>query len=160
MADGLDRQRRPRLDRDALLALWQDGVPLRIAWLVFADESSATRFRDLQRTNSHLEFQRSLQIGFLARLYAGERRVVGNEGGSDAELIQIFQGYFSKTAEADWEKDIVAALGKIFYEVRVEWQREPPDVRRPRKPVLSDSPARARSSMGAGTTKRARAIPG
>jgi hypothetical protein len=135
MADGLDRQRRPQLDRDALLALWQDGVPLRIAWLVFADEPSATRFRDLKRTDSHLEFQRSLQIGFLARLYAGERRVVGNEGGSDAELIQIFQGYFSKTAEVDWEKDIVAALGKIFYEVRVEWKREPPDVTRPPQPA-------------------------
>jgi hypothetical protein len=160
MADGLDRQRRPRLDRDALLALWQDGVPLRIAWLVFADESSATRFRDLQRTDSHLEFQRSLQIGFLARLYAGERRVVGNEGGSDAELIQIFQGYFSKTAEVDWEKDIVAALGKIFYEVRVEWQREPPDATRPRQPALWIHPRELEAQWELGPPSAPEPFPG
>jgi hypothetical protein len=135
MADSHDRQRRPQLDRDPLLALWQDGVPLGHAWEVFADEWSATRFRELQRTDSHLGFQRSLQIGFVARLYAGERQAIGIEGGSDVGPILIPQYYFSKTAEVDWGKGTVAALGKIFHEVRVQWQREPPDVTRPRQPA-------------------------
>jgi hypothetical protein len=136
MADRLDRQRRPQLDREALDALWQDVVPLRIAWLVFADESSATRFRELQRTDSHLGFQRALQIGFVARLYAGERPAIGVEDGSDAGKILIDQCYFSETAEVDWKKGVVVALGRKFHEVKVRWEREPPDKTRPPKPVL------------------------
>jgi hypothetical protein len=136
MAGRLDRLRRPQLDQDTLLALWQDGVPLRYAWEVFADEWSAARFRELQRTDSHLAFQRSLQTGFLARLYASEHQTIGVEHGSDARRILIDQCYFSETAEVDWKKSIVVALGKIFYEVRVQWQREPPDKTRPIRTAL------------------------
>jgi hypothetical protein len=49
------------LEQEALLALWQDGVPLGIAWLVFAAEWATTRFRELQRTDSHLPLRQSLK---------------------------------------------------------------------------------------------------
>jgi hypothetical protein len=133
--NSLDRQRRPQLERDALLALWQDGVPLGHAWEVFADEWSATRYRELQRTDSHLGLKRLLKLDLIARLYAGELKAIGIEGASDAGPILIPQYYFSKTAEIDWEKGIDSALGKVFHEVRVQWQRESPDVARPRKPA-------------------------
>jgi hypothetical protein len=123
------------LERDALLALWQDGVPLGHAWEVFADEWSATSYRELQRTDSHLGLKRLLKLDLRARLYAGELKAIGIEGASDAGPILIPQYYFSKTAKVDRENGIVSALGKIFYEVRIIWEREPPDETRQLKPV-------------------------
>jgi Cyanate lyase C-terminal domain len=89
------------LERDALLALWQDGVPLGHAWEGFADEWSATRYRELQRTHSHLGLKRLLKLDLIARLYAGELKAIGIEGASDTGPILIPQYYFSKTAEID-----------------------------------------------------------
>jgi hypothetical protein len=123
------------LEREALLALWRDGVPLGHAWEVFADEWSATRLRELQRTDSHLGLKHLLKVDLIARLYAGQLQAIGIESGGDAGRILIDQCYFSKTAEIDWENDIVAALRKLFFEVRVQWQREPPDVTRPLRPM-------------------------
>jgi hypothetical protein len=115
------------LERDELLALWQDGVPLSIAWLVFADEWSAARFYQLKRIDSRLELvelERRLKVDHLGHLLAGKLETLGNQEGSDAGLVQIAQYYYSKTVETDWEQDKVATAGKIFHGVRVRWQRK------------------------------------
>jgi hypothetical protein len=109
-------------------------VPLGNAWLVFADERNTSRFYELQRANSHLELERLLKVDHLDRLRAGKHQVLGIQEGSDAGPILMAQYYFSKTAEVDWEKDKVTALGKIFHEVRVKWEREP-DEGQPPKPT-------------------------
>jgi len=123
------------LERDELLALWQNGVPLRYAWEVFAEEWSATRFRELQRTNSHLGLKHLLEVDLIARLYARKLQAIGIEGGSNAGPILMDQYYFSKTAEIDREKGIVAALGRTFHEVKIIWEREPSDLTRPLRPA-------------------------
>jgi hypothetical protein len=133
--NSLDLQRRPQLEQDALLALWQEGVPLGNAWLVFTDERNTTRFYELQRTNSHLELQRLLKADLIGCLRDGKRRALGVQEGSDHGLIVIPQYYFSKNAEVDWEKDKITAAGKIFHEVIVQWEREPPDEGQPPKPT-------------------------
>jgi hypothetical protein len=104
-----------------LLKAWQKGVALGHAWWAFADTENKKRFRELQRKGggSHLGLQRSLEIDLAARISASELKALGIEHGSDAGPIFIPQYYFSKTAEIDWDKEIVAALGKKFYEVRI-----------------------------------------
>jgi hypothetical protein len=118
---------RAQLERDELLALWQDGVPLGIAWLVFADEWSTARFYQLKRIGSRLELvelERRLKVDHLAHLLVGKLETLGIEEGSNAGLSLIAQYYYSKTSEIDWEKDKVATAGKIFHGVRVRWQRK------------------------------------
>jgi hypothetical protein len=128
-------ERRAKLEQDTLLALWQDGVPLSVACLVFADEQIATRFFQLRRTGSHLELQRVLQSDLIGRLREGKRQALGIQEGSDPGLILIPQYYFSKTAQFDWENDIIVAIGKVFHEVRVKWEREQPGQGRALKPT-------------------------
>ena len=158
--NSLDRQRRPQLEQDALLALWQEGVPLGNAWLVFTDERNTTRFYELQRTNSHLELQRLLKSDLVGRLRDGKRQALGIQEGSDAGPILIPQYYFSKTAEVDWEKDIVAAMGKIFHEVRVKWEREPPDQARPRQPTRWIHPRELEAQSELGPPTEPEGFPG
>jgi hypothetical protein len=123
------------LEQDALLTLWQDGVPLSTAWLVFADEWSTTRFRELQQTDSHLPMEQFLKDVLIDDLRIAKRQALGVQEGSDAGLVWVPQYYFLKTAEVNWEKDIVRTAGKIFYGVRVKWERESQDPTRPRKPA-------------------------
>jgi hypothetical protein len=135
MAHGPDQQSRPQLEQDTLFTQWQEGVLLGAAWLVYADERDSTRFFELRRIGSHLELQSFLQGHLMGRLRDGTLQALGIQEGSDAGPIQIPQYYFSKTAQVDWEKDIVAAIGKTFHEVRVKWAREPPDPTRPVQPT-------------------------
>jgi hypothetical protein len=72
-----DRQQRPQLEQDALLALWLEGVPLGNAWLVFTDERNTTRFYELQRTDSDLELQHRLKADLMGHLRDGKRRALG-----------------------------------------------------------------------------------
>ena len=110
-----------------LFAAWQDGVVLGHAWWAFAEKRNKKTFRELQRRGEHLGLRRSLEIDLIARLYAGELQAIGIEGGSDAGPIHIPQYYFSRTAEVDWDKETVTAIGKKFYEITVQGEREPGD---------------------------------
>ena len=62
-----------------LLAAWQNGVRLGLAWLVFADERNKERFRELQERGdgSHLGRQNWMEFDLSARLYAGELQAIG-----------------------------------------------------------------------------------
>jgi hypothetical protein len=113
------------MERDALLSLWREGVPLATAWLVLVDERIATHFFELRRAGSHLEQQRFLQSDLIARLRDGKLQAIGIQEGSDAGPILIPEYYFVKTAQFDWENDVVTAAGKVFHGVRVKWEREP-----------------------------------
>jgi hypothetical protein len=122
-----------------LFEAWQNGVQLGHAWWVFADAQNKKRFRGLQREGggSHLGLQRSLEIDLVARISGGELQAIGIEDGSDAGPILIPPYYFSKTAEIDWDKETVVALGRKFHEVTVQGEREPLDWV-PREPELVD----------------------
>jgi len=88
------------LEKDTLLALWQDGVPLGIAWLVFAKEWATARFRELRRTDSHVPLQQSLKNDLIDGLLGNKRQALGIEEGSEAGPILLPQYYFS-THEGD-----------------------------------------------------------
>ena len=49
------------------------------------------------------------------------------EGGSDAGPAVIPQRYFWRTEEIDWDSETITSLGKKFYHVRVQGEREPED---------------------------------
>ena len=106
------------------------------AWWVFADNRNKERFRERQREGKgiHLGIRYSLQIDLIARLEDRQLQAYGIEEGSDAGPIHIAEYYFSKTAEVDYDNDTVSALGKKFYEVRVQGDREPPDETQPSEP--------------------------
>jgi hypothetical protein len=110
-----------------LLAAWEDGVPLGIAWWVFADNENKKRFRERhdEGRDVHLQLQYTLEVDLIARLEAGRLQAYGIEEGSDTGPIRIAKYYFSKTAKVDYLSDTVTALGKKFYEVRVQGEREP-----------------------------------
>ncbi len=110
-----------------LLAAWQNGVVLGHAWWAFADKRNKKTFRELQRRGEHLGLQRSLEIDLIARLFAGELQAIGIEDGSDAGPIHIPQYYFSRTAEIDWDKETVTAIGKKFHEITIQRERGPAD---------------------------------
>jgi hypothetical protein len=148
------------LEQDALLALWQEGVPLGNAWLVFTDERNTTRFFELQRTNSHLELQRLLKAELMGRLRDGKRRALGVQEGSDPRLVVIPQYYFSKNAEVDWEKDKITAAGKVFHEVIVRWEREPPDEGQPPKPTRWIHPGELEALLERGPPREPEPFPG
>ena len=63
------------------------------------------------------------------RIADGDFQAFGFEHGGDARPVLIAKYYFSKTAEVDWDRETVEALGKKFYEVRIqgEEEQEPPD---------------------------------
>jgi hypothetical protein len=105
-----------------LLAAWQNGARLGLAWLGFADERNKERFGELQARGdgSHLGRQNWMEIDLIARLYAGELQAIGIEYGSDAGPTLIPQYYFSRAAKVDWERETVAELGKKFEQVRVQ----------------------------------------
>ena len=109
------------------LAAWEDGVTLGSAWWVFADEWNKKRFRDRQLDGhgSHLAIQRGLEIDLIARLEDGQLKAYGIEEGSDVGPVLIAGYYFSKTCKIDYQDDTVTGLGKKFYEVRIQRQREP-----------------------------------
>lgn len=108
-----------------LFEAWQNGVQLGHAWWAFAGARNKNRFRELQREGEHVGLQRSLEIELAARISAGELKAIGIEDGSDAGPVFIPQYYFSKTVIIDWDKDIVTALSRKFYEVRVHDERKP-----------------------------------
>ena len=134
-ANSLYRERRPQLDQEALLALWLNGVPLRVAWLVFADELNAIRYFELRRVGSHLELERFLKADHLDQLRAGKRQAIAVQESSDAGLVLTRQHYFLKTAEVDWENDKITSAGKTFHGVISPWGRELPDEGQPPKPT-------------------------
>jgi len=113
------------------MEVWKSGVPLGSAWWVFADDRNRKRFRELQKSESHLGFQNYLEIEIKFRLADGELQAIGIEEGSDVGPILIPEYFFSKTSEVDWYKETVTALGKKFYEVRV---RDDPVLREPPEP--------------------------
>jgi hypothetical protein len=58
------------------------------------------------------------------RISDGEFQAFGIEHGSSAGPIPIPKYYFSKTAEVDWDRETVEALGKKFHQVRVQGERQ------------------------------------
>jgi len=68
-----------------------------------------------------------LEEDLVARLSAGELHAFGFEGGSDAGPTLISQRYFWRTEEIDWDRETVQALGKKFYHVTIQGEREPDD---------------------------------
>jgi hypothetical protein len=104
---------------------WESGVGLGGAWWAFASAESRTRIRELQRKGEHLGLQASLEDDLIARISAGELRAFGFEGGSDAGPTLISQRYFWRTEEIDWDRETVQALGKKFYHVTIQGEREP-----------------------------------
>ena len=125
-----------------LLAAWEDGVQLGIAWWVFADNENKKRFRERHNEGRHvrLQLQYTLEVDLIARLEAGRLQAYGIEEGSDTGPIWIAKYYFSKTAKFDYIRDTVAALGKKFYEVRVQGEREPTEETPPSEREVSINP--------------------
>ena len=103
-----------------LLAAWQNGVVLGHAWRAVAEKGTRRLFGTCNAEGRHLGLRRSLEIDLIARLFAGELQAIGIEGGSDAGPIHIPQYYFSRTAEIDWDKETVTAIGKKFHEITVQ----------------------------------------
>ena len=83
--------------------------------------------RAATRGASILDSKLSLEEDLVARISAGELQAMGFEGGSDAGPTLIPQRYFWKTEEIDWDKETVTAIGKKFYYVTVQGEREPED---------------------------------
>jgi hypothetical protein len=127
---------------EKLFDAWESGVALGNAWWDFADNENKKLFRERrdEGRDFHLEIQYSLEIDLLARLEGGELQAYGIEKGSDVGPIPIARYYFSKTAKLDYVNDTVIALGKKFYEVRVQGKREPTDETRPSERELSIPP--------------------
>jgi hypothetical protein len=121
---------------------WQSGVALGDAWWDFADNESKKLFRGLQDKGRgfHLEMQYTLEIDLIARLGDGKLEAYGIEKGGDAGPVPIAGYYFSKTAKLDYVDDTVIALGRKFYEVRVQGKREPTDETRPSEREVSIPP--------------------
>jgi hypothetical protein len=74
--------------------------------------------------DSHQGIQGYLRVDIVNQLESGDLQAYGIEAGSDAGPILIPRYYFSKTAEVDWDNDTLTALGKKFYEVRIQRERE------------------------------------
>jgi hypothetical protein len=108
----------------SLFERWENGVGLGRAWWAFASAENRKRIRELQRKGEHLGLQLSLEDDLIARISAGELQAFGFEGGSNAGPVLIPQRYFWRKEEIDWDKEIVAAIGKKFHEVRVQGERE------------------------------------
>jgi hypothetical protein len=128
-------------DKQALEA-WETGVALGDAWWDFADNENKKLFRERKDKGRgfHLEIQYTLEIDLIARLEDGKLQAYGIEKGSDVGPIPIARYYFSKTAKLDYINDTVTALGKKFYEVRVQGKREPTDETRPSEREVSVPP--------------------
>ena len=69
-----------------------------------------------------------LEGELIARISAGELHAIGFEGGSDTGPTLIPRRYFWKPEEIDWDKEIVNSLGKKFYHVTIQGEREPEKV--------------------------------
>jgi hypothetical protein len=112
------------------LEAWEDSVPLGNAWWNFAGRENKNLFREQRREGRgiHLRIRYNLEVDLIARLEDGQLEAYGIEEGSNSGPIRIAQYYFSKTAKVDYHDDTVTALGKKFYEVRVQEAREPPPV--------------------------------
>jgi hypothetical protein len=125
-----------------LLEAWETGVALGDAWWDFADSENKKLFRERKdkARDSHLETQYTLEIGLVDRLESGNLQAYGIEKDSDVGPVPIAKYYFSKTAKLDYGNDTVTALGKRFYEVRVQGKREPTDETRPSERELSIPP--------------------
>jgi hypothetical protein len=125
-----------------LLEAWETGVALGDAWWDFADNENKKLFRERQDKGRgfHLEIQYTLEIDLIARLEDGKLQAYGIEKGSDVGPIPIAKYYFSKTAKLDYVNDTITALGKKFYEVRVQGEREPTDETRPSEREVSVPP--------------------
>jgi hypothetical protein len=118
------------MDRDTLLAAWQNGVPLGHAWWAYADQPKKKRFRELQQAASpadpapHMGFRHALEDEVIGRLSTGELQAFGIEYGSTGEPIAIPKNYFWKGAEIDLDNDTLAALGRKFGQVTVQGNPE------------------------------------
>jgi hypothetical protein len=125
-----------------LLEAWENGVALGDAWWDFADHENKKLFRERQDKGRdfHLEIQYTLEIDLIARLEDGKLQAYGVEKGSDVGPIPIAKYYFSRTAKLDYVNDTVTALGKKFYEVRVQGEREPTEETRPSEREVSVPP--------------------
>ena len=125
-----------------LLAAWQSSVPLGDAWWAFADNRNKILFRERQSEGRgvHLGIQYTLEVDLIARLGDGRLQAYGIEDDSNAGPIRITEYYFSKTAKIDYFSDTVTALGKKFYEVRVQGEREPTDETPPSEREVSIDP--------------------
>jgi hypothetical protein len=106
---------------------WESGVGLGRAWWAFAGAQNRKQIRELQRKGEHRGLQLSLEEDLMARISAGELQAFGFEGGSDAGPALIPQRYFWRTEEIDWENETVTSLGKKFYHVAIQGEREPED---------------------------------
>jgi hypothetical protein len=109
----------------SLFEQWENGVGLGRAWWAFASAEDRKRTRELRRKGEHRGLQLSLEEDLIARISAGELQAFGIEGGSDAGPILILQRYFWKPEEIDWDKEILNSLGKKFYHVTIQGEREP-----------------------------------
>jgi hypothetical protein len=134
---------RPMAPNKRLLAAWKSGVPLGIAWWDFANNKNKKLFRERQREGRsvHLEVQYTLEVDLLARLEDAQLQAYGIEEGSDAGPILIAEYYFSTTTKVDYANHTLTALGKKFYRVRVQGEREPTDETRPSEREASIDPA-------------------
>jgi hypothetical protein len=109
----------------SLLEQWECGVGLGRAWWAFANKQNRERIRKLQSTGEHLGLQASLEDDLIARISGGELQAIGFEGGSDTGPTLIPHHYFWKPEEIDWDKESVTSLGKKFYHITIQGEREP-----------------------------------
>ncbi len=108
-----------------LLEAWEAADALGHAWLVFACPRNKKRYFELQRKGEHHGLQSHMEQELIWRISDGEFQAFGIEDGSDAGPIHIPRYYFSKTAQVDWDRETVEALGKKFHQVKVQCEREP-----------------------------------
>jgi len=122
----IPRRRRAMAPNKRLLAAWRNGVSLSSSWWVFGDDRNKKLFRERQREGEgfHLAIQHVLEVDLIARLEDGQLPAYGIEEGSDLGPIRIAEYYFSRSAKVNFDDDTVTALGRKFYEVRVQRQRK------------------------------------
>ncbi len=127
---------------EKLFEAWEDGVALGDAWWDFANNDNKKLFRERREEggDAHLEIQYILEADLRSALEGGRLQAYGIENGSDAGPILIAKYCFSKTAKLDFPNDTVSALGKKFFEVRVQGVREPTDETRPSEREVSVPP--------------------
>ena len=82
----------------------------------------------------------TLEVDLIARLGDGRLQAYGIEEGSNAGPTRIAEYFFSKTAKFEYISDTVTALGKKFYEIRVQGEREPTDETPPSEREVSIDP--------------------
>jgi hypothetical protein len=134
------------MERDMLLAAWQDGVPLREAWWAFADPQKKQLYINLESEGLHLEMLQSLKDEVVDRLYTGHLDAFGVEIQTGNEPTHIPEYCFTRTATIDWVKDTVSAFEKVFHNVRVKSKHEQSDEPRTETELAEPTPTQRESS--------------